>query len=236
MDLPRAALLASVSLAFVVAGCAPSGGHDHAGSTGLSANSLLTAAEPTLRIELDHVADHVPGTAALALLRQRATERCDKPGGVELLVDERFARRPSAGETAPRPWSLAELQTFETAHRRPGTTVYVLLVDGPGDPALGASPLGWAYGSSSIAVFADALRDAAPISGGDPDGWVLVHELGHLLGLVGHGTPQVTQHEDMIRRGHCKERGCVMRFSADARADDFCPRCKEDLAAAGGRR
>ena len=42
-------------------------------------------------------------------------------------------------------------------------------------------------------------------------------------------------HEDMMRRGHCKERGCVMRFSADAHADDFCPRCKEDLAAAGGR-
>ncbi len=235
MITPRAALLATAGLAFVVAGCAPSGGSHHEASTGLAANSLLTASQPTLRIELDHVADHAPSTPALALLRQRATERCDKPGGVELLVDEGFARRPSAGEQAPRSWSLAELQTFETAHRRPGTDVYVLLVDGPGDPSLGQTPLGWAYGSSSIAVFVDALRDAAPISGGDPEGRVYVHELGHLLGLVGHGLPQVTQHEDMVRRGHCKERGCVMRFSADARADDFCPRCKEDLAAAGGR-
>jgi hypothetical protein len=81
---PRAALLSTVSLAFVVAGCAPSGGHDHAGSTGLAANSLLTAAEPTLRIELDHVADRAPSAPALALLA--GASRHD-PGDV--------ARRPT---------------------------------------------------------------------------------------------------------------------------------------------
>jgi hypothetical protein len=37
-----------------------------------------------------------------------------------------------------------------------------------------------------------------------------VHEMGHVLGLVGTGLPQVTEHEDPDHAGHCDNPDCVM--------------------------
>jgi hypothetical protein len=223
-------------LLLTLTACGPSSrSHSSATTAGATAPALLSASTPGLRIEVDYVADRPPTRAALTLLRQRLGEVCDKPSGVEVVVDDPLPR--SSGR---KRWTTADLQLLEAERRdlprQAGwETIYVVLVEGEGEPELGTWPLGYAYGPTSVAVFIDQVRSSANQTNGDAEAWVLLHEVGHLLGLVGRGAPQVTFHEDLEHRHHCVEARCVMRKTADARDTDYGPRCREDLRAAGGR-
>lgn len=232
--------LSLVSLAtLTLSACGPSSSSGSRGATGTTAGAtapaLLSASTPGLRVEVDHVADRPPTRAALALLRQRLGEVCDKPSGVEVVVDDPLPR-----STGRKRWTTADLQLLEAQHRdlpaQAGwDTIYVVLVDGEGEPELGTWPLGYAYGPTSVAIFIDQVRGSATQTNGDAEAWVLLHEVGHLLGLVDRGARQVTFHEDVEEPKHCAEPRCVMRKRADARDTDYGPRCREDLRAAGGR-
>lgn len=221
--------------AALAASCGPASRdhHDHGPIAGGSAQGLV-ASTGRLLVEVDHVADRTPSAGALALLRQRLLDRGNW-SAVDVVLDGKLPRLDRA-----EPWRLGDLLALEARHRSVATgegeqAIYVVYVEGQGEPELGHWPLGWAYGPNSIAVFVDQFEDAATLSHGDPEPWVLVHETGHLLGLVGLGAPQQTFHEDLTRMGHCAEAACVMRRAADARHTDFGPRCREDLRAIGGR-
>lgn len=44
---------------------------------------------------------------------------------------------------------------------------------------------------------------------------VLVHEVGHAFGLVNHGVPLASAHQDVANGAHCANKDCVMYFSVD---------------------
>lgn len=230
----RAALVLVAGI--FVAGCGPSSRSSGATSGDVPGAAALALIGPgvhrALRVEVDHVAGRAPDAAALELLRQRLLERTDHPDGVEVVIDDVLS--PTGRELH----TVDDLQALARAHRDGHDgVIHLLYLDGAADPSLGHDLLGAAFGATSIVVFPDAISSAVGGSitrAREVERWTLVHEAGHVLGLVNLGAPQVVAHEHAYKRGHCDQHGCVMRFSADERATDFCPRCKDDLRMIGG--
>jgi hypothetical protein len=128
--------------------------------------------------------------------------------------------------------------------------MYVLYLDGGSDQDSGSGKvLGLTYSTSSFAVFQPNVR-ASPnlvVGASAVESAVVVHELGHVLGLVDAGTPMVQPHEDAAHAGHDASDACVMYWAIDtsdvltliqnrgAVPTQFDARCVADLQAAGGR-
>ncbi|MCO5166965.1 MAG: hypothetical protein M9894_11430 [Planctomycetes bacterium] len=216
---------------------------------GVSARDFLSdATYRHLLVEIDHVQGQAPSPAALQVLRTRLEERCNKPDGVTILVDD--AIPPGSGV-----YSVAENRALEAQHRdhhASGTTVvlYMLYLDGRSDQdSGGARVLGWAHGPSSVGIFRESIVASANLvaSSAEVEAAVLVHEAGHILGLVNNGTPMVTPHEDPDRRGHDVDERCIMHWRIETSEirtliqhlgsvpTQFDARCIEDLRASGGR-
>lgn len=236
-----ASALVVLTAGAVAMGCGPSSRSAHGATPpgpGSAAAALVgPAAHARLRVEIDFVEGRRPGDAALELLRQRLEERTDHPGGVEVVVDDVLAPTGRAVHT------LDQVRLLDALHRDGWPTdevgvIHVLYLDGAADRSLGHHLVGAAFGPASIVVFPDAIHEAVGGSmrrAGDVERWTLLHEVGHVLGLVGLGAPQVVPHADAPHPGHCDQPGCVMGWSADERETDFCARCKDDLRAIGGR-
>jgi hypothetical protein len=107
--------------------------------------------------------------------------------------------------------------------------------------------VGLSFGASSLALYldtADRGQDKLQTTA-EMQGTILVHEMGHLLGLVNNGVPMVTPHEDPEEAHHDADEDCVLhhqvrvpRNGPDIEDDgfaEFCPHCVEDLRAFGGR-
>jgi hypothetical protein len=211
---------------------------------GLEATSFLTSSVPAMVIEVTPVDGRVPDAGALELLVFRASQHCAKPGGIQLVVDPVVPATAPVG-TAGVVRSLADLEAFAAAHRRlagDATTavLYIEYVDGTFEGT--ARTLGASFGPDAIAVFKDQIVASFPDAPGSAESRVLVHELGHELGLVNEGAPMVVPHEDPLHPAHCVNPSCVMFWtlhsaSADTSQlppDDYDDNCKADLRAAGG--
>lgn len=262
-----AALLAAVVAGGLSsAGCGGGGGHGGgtggggtggtpaspaaSGSVGSWGQRLLTASPyARLRLELDHVAGRPPSTSALNVVRARLDELCNKPGGVEVVVDDVLP----AGQQAS--WSLGELQALEAQARDDYAVgdlavVHVLYLDGGTDQdSASGGVLGLAYTGTSFALFKQSCDATANlvVSPDEVEATVLVHEVGHLLGLVNLGAPLQSAHEDAAHPGHDTTSGCVMVWQVEtsnlrqlllnggAAPTRFDAACVDDLRAAGGK-
>ena len=101
--------------------------------------------------------------------------------------------------------------------------------------------LGLSYGGDRIVIFMETIINVAQrsqnIQAVDIESSVLVHEWGHLLGLVGIGYE--SGHEDPEYQHHCDESAgsCVMNADIEIRMGrysdppptDFCVLCQEDM-------
>lgn len=88
--------------------------------------------------------------------------------------------------------------------------------------------VGMAYNSQYIVIFKDVLSAETEKS-------VLVHEVGHVLGLVNNGSNMVDNHEDRVHENHCRPE-CAMYWAAkNDQYPDFDELCQADLRANGGR-
>lgn len=256
---PSLHLIVTSTFAFMAAGAASQGcgsgggggGGSGAGvvSPGASAHDLLSAATYTsLVVEVDYVQGQQPSTSALQLLETRLEERCDKPGGVTIVLDDAV---PSGGSV----YSVSANKALEAQHRdtfASGSTaaLYVLYLDGQSAQDSGGSRvLGWAHGPTSIGIFHESIAAAANalVTTAEVEAAVLVHEGGHVLGLVNNGTPMVAAHEDTAHPAHDIDDACIMHWqieTSDIRTlilnrgaipTQFDARCVDDLRANGGR-
>jgi hypothetical protein len=247
-----ALLVAAAAGGLVGLGCGGSGGSSGGGGAvtpGASARDFIDdAVYDTLVVEVDHVQGQAPSATALALLEQRLEERCSKPGGVTIVVDDAI---PSPGLAT---YSVAQNRALEQQHRdltSSGTTAvfYVLYLDGRSDQdGSSGSVLGWAHGPSSVAIFRETIQSTSSllVTPAEVEGAVLVHEAGHILGLVATGTPMVTNHQDPAHPGHDVDDGCIMHWQIETSdiitlvqnrgslPTQFDARCIEDLRARGG--
>jgi hypothetical protein len=200
---------------------------------GTSSQLYLTATKPKMVVEIAPIVGRTPDPDAVTLLLQRALDRCYKPGGITAVVDPAVASVVSGTHL----WSLDDLHAFEQANRKvqPASDTAVLWVAYlDGFYAANSLVVGIAYDDHSVAVFKDVVPS------GVNEGPVLVHELGHELGLVDGTAAMITPHEDTAHPRHDTNPQCVMYFSLDLGADgtapdDYDDNCKADLKAAGGK-
>jgi hypothetical protein len=201
-------------------------------------------------VEVDWAAGRRPSPEALDLLVQRLTERCEKPAGIAYFYDEEI---PAAA--FPAMSTSADLEAIEDAHRQAYSNletgvaaIYVLCVPGTSDEIEdGTDVVGLSYRGGSIALFSDEANqgDNPWVTTAEVEGTTLVHEAGHLLGLLNSGCPMVTDHEDKEHAGHDSDPTCVMYWAVqvprfepnigDPAFAQFNAACIADLQAFGGK-
>jgi predicted Zn-dependent protease len=219
--------------------------YDHTRSAGASARDLLSASDfDRLIVQVQYVSGFRPSDEGLQLLEAFLNERLDKPGGIEIQVDE-----PLDIESQPT-YTVAQVRAIEdqnrTAYTGDGTlAVYLLFLDGEYDEQ--ANVLGIAYNNTSMALFEEKVKQhsggALEPSEATVEGVVASHEVGHLLGLVNNGSAMQTEHQDEGNGRHCDNENCLMHYAVrttDVIANllDGMPEldqdCIDDLQANGG--
>ncbi|HEX2066113.1 MAG TPA: hypothetical protein VHI93_04800 [Candidatus Thermoplasmatota archaeon] len=212
-------ILALLALPLVVAGCLDRlvGGDGRVEPADYVSDRTYTS----WVIEVDHSNGARPDPALLDFVKARLNSVVKKQS-IEFRVDETVATQ------AGRVWTDAEVQAL--ARERQGvrtggsqvTTHLLFLAGQSAHDADGRRVLGVAYGHGLIALFPDSVKSSCqallPLLACDTAPYfraVLVHEFGHILGLVNHGAPMVRPHEAAEcsgnpDRGHSSNRGSVM--------------------------
>ncbi len=203
------------------------------------ADHVTAARYGGLLLEVDAVEAREPGESALADVEARlddlhASGHLAKPDGIDVRQDQVLPPL----EDPQHVRTFAELDALAAAHRSlepadGASHVHVLYVDGSfeddGDDGL---VLGFAWGGASVVMLKDnieracassqvlrlpALRSLVARVCEASEASVLLHELGHLFGLVDNGAPMVEPHRDPEHGAHCDDEECLM-FWAVARS------------------
>jgi len=204
-------LTLAVALAVpALAGCttplpwSPEGKNQRSGPGDHALDFIRGSPYSKLHIVVDYVKGAEPNEAALNVLVATAREVLDKKE-VTLTKHENI---PAKG--ADHAYTFKEVNEIELEHRRDYTggdtaVMYFLYLDGVSEKdTKDGSVLGAAYRGSSVVMFKNNIRKAVEQNKGQLGGLlgpstqqmetiveraVLVHEMGHLLGLVDNGIP-----------------------------------------------
>ncbi len=248
-------VLIGVLLGTLFAGCF------HTSAPGSEGSDFLSSRVPKMIVEIDHQNGKELAAATVELLRTRIGERLSKPGGVTY--------QQGGVAVSQESWTLEEIRSAEKTHRDHDgkldtAALYVLVVGGRYEKDTDNSRvLGVAYGPSSIAIFKDNIQTSGSgglglplFSGVDVEKAVLVHEFGHVLGLVNIGLDMVEPHEmaqDPVPetsqnegRGHSNNQDSVMYWAVesslftqflgnDPPPNQFDANDLKDMRAAGGK-
>lgn len=202
-----------------------------------------------LVFELDTVDGITAREAARDYVSQKLGAVVDKPDGIEWVSDGTIESRG-----ADHVWTFDELE--ELAYDQFGLEVaegtekiHVMYVDGSYEED---NVLGLAFSNRHIVMFHDVLdascsrpllreRLCPPAESS-----VLLHEVGHVIGLVDNGVDMVADHKDADHGAHDVSEDCVMfwayegvgiidvveaRLTGTSPELDFGEACKADLAA-----
>lgn len=243
-------------LALVLSGCFTANPFDDDGTysirrnVGDSAFDLLSDADfDSLVVEVQPVSGYEPRQESLDRLKTFLEERLHKPGGITIEVNLAIA---PPGKSS---YSIEDVRSIEdrTRTRFPEgkrMTAYFLFLDGGSSEDSGSfKVLGHAYRNTSMVLYEKTIRD---LTGGlgqpsraTVETTVLLHEFGHILGLVNNGTPLESAHHDSAHGAHCTNSNCLMYYAVNT--SDFLSNllggnvpsldsaCLQDLQSNGGR-
>lgn len=217
----------------------------HLRGTGKSAKELLTdSVFKALKIEVQYVKGTEPAEETLLNLKKFLSTHLNKPKGIHIVTTE----IPSPEDTV---FNLLRVMQLEDKQRTEFTrndtlAVYVLFANGY---YFNQQLLGHAYRNTSVVVFeSHILENATRLKKHSRvylESRVLLHEFGHLMGLVNTGAPVQSDHHDEEHGKHCTNKRCLMYHLADSeeyplvlikpQPPGFDKACLEDLKAIGGK-
>lgn len=184
------------------------GGVDDNGSLGSAGAALLSPANSAVAIEVDRS----PKARLQVDARQVLGDQLRKHGGKESIVAAGDGEAP-----AQEVYTAGDLRSITSKARQTKSesgkpSIYVLVLEGryENDQVTGV-----AFSATAFAVFPEQISGG--LLGTNPDAFetaVLVHELGHLFGLV-NLTDQGGFHEDPQHPGHSKSDGSVMYWAVE---------------------
>ena len=184
---------------------------------GLALACLDSSKYTEIVIEVDYEEGYQPKSSSTDLLKQRLEQVCDKPDGVTITFTETiFGNQGSwtSDDVRYHAWENKENQpqTSSTLHWQ------VLF---PSGTYSDDSVLGVAVDASTVAIFGDSVEEAKGPFFGRPsaeevENSVLVHEFGHLLGLVNIVYQSLVEHEDPDHPHHSNNDESVMYWAIDS--------------------
>ena len=165
-----------------------------------------------LHIEIDFVTGNSPDSDAIDLLKTRIQEVTDK---TSVSVSQN-----SFGST-DESYSLDEILEIENTQReryKSGNTFIIYILYLNGEYQDNDQTLGLAYKGSSFVLFKEKIDDASflLISDEDIEKSVIVHEFGHLLGLINNGYQSPHDHEDPDHPNHSNNEDSVMYWAIES--------------------
>jgi hypothetical protein len=248
-----------LAAALAASGCAQllGQGRDTSGPGERARDYLRAQPYTSVLVELDYVDGSAPEDRAVSLLQSRLNQATGK--AIEVVKTGGVA-----GMGAGHRYTLGEVVDLEGKFRGQSTggtqaVLYVLYVDGGFERDTNeAKTLAAAYRGSSVVLFKGSIREASctsnclnlPVGNTKPpiaevEESVVVHEAGHILGLVNNGIPMQSPHEDTDPdhgRHHSSDQGSVMYWAVETSVvgsilgqtppDDFDANDKADLQAA----
>jgi hypothetical protein len=178
------------------------------GAIGSLGPALLTATVTQAVIEID-VGRGTTADAAQGESIRAALERFGGKTKVDFRGSDEVPAAQSYTQDALRQLEADHRQT----HSRPGSvSIYILVLPGESEDE---NALGETFGASSIAIFPERIEGLlATLNRSRFEKSVMVHELGHLFGLV-NITNHGAFHEDPDHPGHSRDRDSVMYWAVE---------------------
>lgn len=217
--------------------------------TGSSANDFLASSKfNTLVIEVFYVQNFRPAAQTLNNLKSFMEARLNKPGGITIIEKE-------IASSGMAPYDINEIVQIESTIRTKYNagnilTMYLFFADGGTTTDTDSQfILGTAYRNTSFVMYESTIQNLSNGVGEpnrvDLETTVILHELGHLLGLTNLGTPMQTNHEDGAHPKHCSNENCLMYWEAEGsgllgmmlggNVPQLDANCLADLEANGGK-
>ena len=189
----------------------------HNKAVGASANELLSSGSyKSLKIEIQYMTGYEPDGGAMNHLQTVLNTFLNKPSGISIVTNDITA---SSSATL----NIDQVKNIEEQNRTVFTSgdqlgVYILYTNGY---FTDNNVLGAAYRNTSLVIFGKNVRDNSGGLGQTSrtklEATVMEHEFGHILGLVGIGSPMQTNHKDAAHGNHCNNTGCLMYYASDTR-------------------
>jgi hypothetical protein len=166
-----------------------------------------------LIVEIDTAESANPSSNAVNNLVSTVKEFADKPGGIVQAGTNSF-------NADQEQYTLSEIKSLSQQNRNnysSGDTAVIHILYLNGSFADNSSALGIAYNASSIAIFPDQIAKAvtALVLSSSIERAVVVHELGHLLGLVNLTYQSDQGREDANHPGHSGNKESVMYWAVE---------------------
>ncbi len=211
----------SVLLAPILSGCIGGGnmtniGLNHGIPGGLTLACLDDSVYTSMVVEVDYHPGYKPETSSTNLLQERLDSVCDKPQGIDIQFTETTFSNDeiwTANDVRETGWDE------KSSDPRDASTLYWQVIF-PAGTYEDSSVLGVAVDASTIAMFKDSIDDAENIfrrpSAEKIENSVLVHEFGHLLGLVNTVYTSPADHEDSEHPGHSNNEDSVMYWAIES--------------------
>ena len=182
----------------------------HERNFGESADELLRADRFfSLKVEVQYMDGYEPDALAIQNLRRFLMQRLRKPGGIYFVQRKIPAVKDSV-------LTRGQVDEIRRANRREYTkgnqlAVYILYTNGEFQ---NRNILGQAFRNTSIVIYGKALEHHSNTFSNPArttlETTLLLHEMGHLLGLVDKGTPMTFDHADSTKEAHCNNPKCIM--------------------------
>lgn len=201
-----------------------------------------------LIVEIQYIEGFAPTATTVSNLQDFLEQRLNKSAGITITQKA----IPSTGKQA---YTADDIRSVEkvnrTQHAADKTlTAYFFFADSDYAGNTGdAKVLGIAYGSSSMAIFEKTIHqfsgDITQPPATTVETAVVLHEFGHILGLVNNGTSMASPHQDEPHGKHCNNEQCLMYYATETsdiitnlvggNIPTLDTQCLNDLRANGGK-
>jgi len=217
----------------------------HSRNLGESAKELLSDRDyRSLTIEIQYMSGFAPQDETVSNLKKFMQTFLRKPGGISVSLKE-------IDTIEKKSLTVNDVISIENNSRtqfakKSNHTIFVLFTNGfHADNRI----LGMAYRNTSAVLFGKAIQINSNVEGkltrAELETAVLLHEMGHLLGLGNKSSDPHKDHLDKKHGNHCANPKCLMFYSTETKKLSVVLRkgnvpeldadCRRDLLKNGGR-